>query len=671
MTLKDLGVTPAKEKQFNKKGIYTPEELVCIAPKKFLDYTKILGIVGAEGQSSVYMDILSVRQSYGSVPTIRIEGTIAGTEDKLQVTFFNQNFRYNELCRLSGKRVYVAGIITYDYQWNTYKCSAPEAFGLPKEVMNVSPVYPKIPGMAEDYFAAKLHAAWDAGVRPAEPISDRTREEFNISSLSEIFEQMHFPKSVEAAGKAELENLFYEILNFTYQVEIGNRCAAIGSPYQIASKALYNDVLDSLGFDLTEGQKDVLDKMEKQIQSGRRLNALVQGDVGSGKTAVAMLLLSEIIGKSGTAQAALMAPTTVLARQHYEDFQSIFGPLGIKVSYLGSDVKASEKKKILGYIKSGETRIVVGTHSLVSEDVIYKDLRICVVDEEQRFGVACKENLAKKGAAGIHTMYMSATPIPKTLAQAVNGSSIEVYQIIGMPAGRLPVITGVAKAKDGLSYHQRTAKFIRSQIDKGRQGYIVCPMIDANEKLEGVLSVEEVSELYSKMLEPYGVRIATLTGKDKKDEAQKTLNDFRDGKIDLLISTTVVEVGVSVKNASFIIIESAERFGLSQLHQLRGRVCRGTYQGYCVLCSEKATEDNNPRLTAMCETTDGFILSEKDLELRGPGDLVGTRQSGTNRFLNLILAYPAEFSKAQKVAAWMLDQGEPVCFGNLSEEAGE
>ena len=297
--------------------------------------------------------------------------------------------------------------------------------------------------------------------------------------------------------------------------------------------------------------------------------------------------------------------------------------------------------------------VVETAHAIISKNVTYHNLAITVADEEHKFGVAQRTALIEKAAAGVHSITMSATPIPRTLAQVIYGTAVQLYTIVTMPEGRKPVITGIATDEN------KVFRFILKETKRGHQTYVVCPMIDPSDDVEGVQSVEEVSSIYLKALGPYGVRIATLTGRNSKTETEQIISDFKDGKIDVLIATTVIEVGVNVPNATTMVVTNAERFGLSSLHQLRGRVGRSNLQSYCVLQSNDQTEKGRMRLDAMVRTTNGFEIAEEDLKIRGAGDFLGTRQSGENKYMALMLAYPEKYKYAQEIAKRILDDGKP------------
>ena len=648
MELKDFGVTPAKAKQFAARNINTPEDLAGFIPKAFKDYSKETGIQPEGSISCILVIPTKVRQSFGKTSVIYADCTVIGTNQPLRITWFNQNYRYNEITKSIGKTMFACGKVTWDIDFRVYKMSGPEVFSDPKDGMRIYPEYQKIPGMSEEYFLGKLNAVLSAGIRPNEELPERIRQQYGVLSTDEACSLLHSPGSMEEANRGLDTILMNDLSYFALSCEYQNRNLSTGSPFNIKSHKLYNRFVESLPFELTEDQVGVIKDLEGIVAANSRLNALIQGDVGCGKTAVAVALMCLFAGSDRNYQCALMAPTKVLAKQHFEDLTSMLAPLGITPVYLGSELKAAEKKDALKKISEG-AQFVVGTHSLLGKDVHFKQLVLTITDEEHRFGVSQKAELLEKGMLGVHAVTMSATPIPKSLASVMYGSAVQLENISSMPKGRLPVITGVSKGRE------RNYKFIATQVRKGHQIYIVCPMIDANEKLEGVASVQQIEAEYSKALVPYGVRIATLTGKDSKEHTEEVLLGFRKHEYDVLIATSVIEVGINVPNSTGIIIESAERFGLAQLHQLRGRVGRGSIQSYCVLCSNKDDESTNERFAAMCRTSNGFEIAEADLKLRGPGDFIGNRQSGENKYISLMLAYPDKYKTAKLIAKDILE----------------
>ncbi|MDO5389257.1 MAG: ATP-dependent DNA helicase RecG, partial [Clostridia bacterium] len=443
-------------------------------------------------------------------------------------------------------------------------------------------------------------------------------EKHNLCSREFAVRNIHFPINDDAFFKARRRLVFDELLLLQlHLLELkGNVC---GKKSSILIEDHNDDeVRNELGFKLTKAQEKVLCEIKGDFKKGFVMNRLIQGDVGSGKTAVAMIA-AYIAVKNGY-QTVLMAPTDVLANQHYKSFCSVFEKLNIKCELLTSGLKKREKDRAYDNIESGYAKIIIGTHALIQDKVRYNNIGLVITDEQHRFGVRQREMLAEKGNEP-HVLVMTATPIPRTLALILYGD-LDISIIDELPPGREKVDTFAVDH----GYYQRLYSFVRKEILKGRQTYIICPMIEENDKAELRAVISYTEELDRNIFPEF--RVACVHGKMKNNEKQEIMEDFAKGNIDILVSTTVIEVGINVPNATLMIIENAERFGLSALHQLRGRVGRGSEKSYCVLVSDTKNKTSKERLKIMCKTNDGFVISEKDLTLRGPGDFFGTRQHG-------------------------------------------
>lgn len=661
MELKSIGVTENKAKQFEKRGIFTVEDLVAYLPTGYKDFTKETGIRLTEGETSCIVVKTTKIHSYqgGRVPVVSVDASVVApnTPDDGQhicITWFGQQFMYRKLLPEIGLAFYLAGKVTWDGKYAMYKVNSPDLFEpLSQDVRRIYPTYKKVPGMSMDYLTEKMTAAMGMPDATAETLPVTVVQEYRLLSRKEALYQLHHPASMAQVQAGQDRILFDELLYFALHNEWAKRASVPVSPVMLMNTPKMQEVINSLPYKLTEDQQKVLMDMLNDAKDNRRINALLQGDVGCGKTIVAILLMVAM-AENGY-QSVLMAPTQVLARQHYDTLAPMAEKFGFKAVYLGSELTAKEKKAVKAEIASGAADFVVGTHSVIAPSVTYKKLALTITDEEHKFGVAQRTALVNKAADGVHTITMSATPIPRTLAQVIYGTGLQLYTIHTMPEGRKPVITGLASTR------QKLLNFIVREAKAGHQTYVVCPLIDPSDKLEGVKSVEEVRKEYEDALGPLGIRIATLTGKDSKATTNETIDKLKNGEIDVLIATSVVEVGVNIPTATMMVVSNAERFGLASLHQLRGRVGRSSLQSYCVLDCSRAADNgkSEKRLSAMCSTNDGFKIAQSDLAIRGAGDFLGTKQSGESKSMTLMMAFPEKYKEAQRIAEDLLDRGTP------------
>ena len=648
MQLAYIDVTEQKEKQFHSKGIDSIEDLMRYIPRRYEDYSHETGLTAGE-LNCLILDCHKVDYVNSRVPFISATCYEPKSGKYIKVTWFNQNFLYKEIKTYAGRKILLCGKVNFNHEYGNFTCANPKIFtDNIKSGMKIYPVYSKIRGMSDDYLMNKAQRAFNY-CKIEETLPGDILQKYGQTELNSAYKMLHKPASMEDVKKGSKRLAFDEILYFALEMELSSRQVSKGSQYNIKTLAAYNKVKGSLPYELTDDQATVLTDMVNTIKDGRRLSALLQGDVSCGKSIVAFLL-SIAIADSGY-QTAIMAPTQVLARQHYDELSSLLKGTGITCSfYEGTKMKAKEKKEMLSKIKNGEINIVVGTHSLLSKDMEYKDLALVITDEEHKFGVLQKQALIEKAAAGVHSLTMSATPIPRTLSQVIYGNNTSVYTIKQMPKGRQKVKSCATDNR------QATYKFIKKEILEGHQIYVVCPAIEHNEKRDNIKSVEEILKEYSRIFTEYN--IMALTGKNTKDEVSQILHDFKDGQIQILIATTVIEVGVNNPNASVIVIENAENFGLAGLHQLRGRVGRGKTQGYCILYSE---DTQNERLSTIVSTTDGFKIAEKDLKMRGTGEFIGTKQSGDDKYISIVMSSEDNrkmYLKLKEDAEKLLDSGK-------------
>ncbi len=470
---------------------------------------------------------------------------------------------------------------------------------------------------------------------------------------------LHFPSSPEDISKAHQRLYFDDMLEFAVQMQ--EKEMPTGKPVvQINTAVLTGRIISELPYQLTNDQSQVINEIYGKLSEGNKLNALIQGDVACGKTITAFLLM--FIAVENGYQSLIMAPTNVLATQHYGDLKEMGEKYGKTVVFLNSTLSTKERKVVLEQIANGEADLIVSTHSAIFQVEYYK-LGLVVIDEEHKFGVETREKIRDKTIYDIPFITMSATPIPRTLASTIYGNVTKIFTIASMPSGRKPVNT-IAHTGDGIP------DILTTELQNGRQAYVVCPLIEVAQEdslMSACKSVEETLEFYQTYYQACeNIHIEALTGKTSKEETERILQDFKDNKIQILISTTVIEVGVNNPNATVIILQNAERYGLTSMHQLRGRVRRGSYEPYCVLCCKDGRD--NERINIMCQTDNGFEIAEADLQMRKAGDLVGLKQSGANKTLDLILQYPVMYGEVKKIARQMLLEDDYIEFLQYMKE---
>ena len=511
-----------------------------------------------------------------------------------------------------------------------------------------------------EHFTATLFERLDAEI--LETLPPYLVSALNLVSLDEALRHVHYPTSAEDLRKAQFrlkfEELFYIQLNIIkYARE--RRQKYRGYVFARVGELFHTFYEKNLPFELTRAQKRVIREIRQDVGSGRQMNRLLQGDVGSGKTLVA--LMSILIALDNGFQACIMAPTEILAEQHYVTFQNLLSGMPVRVELLTGTVKGKRRQAVLDGLKDGEVRILVGTHAVLEDTVLFKSLGMVVIDEQHRFGVAQRARLWAKNSNPPHVLVMTATPIPRTLAMTLYGD-LDVSVIDELPPGRKPIQT----VHQFDNRRESLYRGLRSQLNEGRQAYVVYPLIKESEKMD-IKNLEEGYEQLCRDLPEY--KISRVHGKMKAAEKEAEMQDFISGKTQILVATTVIEVGVNVPNASVMVIENAERFGLAQLHQLRGRVGRGADQSYCILVTKyQLSADTRKRIQIMTETNDGFEIAEADLKLRGPGDLEGTQQSGVSFTLRLAnLARDGQVLQLARETAEKVLDDDPHCAASKND----
>ena len=616
------GVGPNRVKLLNKIGIFTLEDLISYYPRTYEDRSKPKTLYDCQDGEEALIEAVTL----GRLTDVRLKGK---TMQKLlindgtltaTVTWFNQSYLKNKFEKGEKYRFY--GKI--NKKFGKVEIMSP-VFDDPSKKSNtgrIIPIYPLTYSLSQN----TLRKIIENGIEEVygnleETLPKYILDEYKLIGINKATKDIHFPEEFKDFNIARNRLVFEELLSVQLALlELKNNYMDERNGISFNKDVYISDVINTLPFSLTNAQRRVLEEIEKDMEDTKPMNRLLQGDVGSGKTVVAMCAAYKAV-KSGY-QAAVMAPTAILAAQHLENFKNILNSLDIKCELLISGITKKKKEEILNRLENGEIDILIGTHALLEDNVKFKNLGLVVTDEQHRFGVKQRSKFAEKGK-NPDVLVMTATPIPRTLALILYGD-LDISIIDELPPNRKKIDT-FAVGKD---MTDRVNEFIRKQIKEGRQAYIVCPLVEENEELD-LKSVEKLYETYKKEIFPE-FNVEYIHGKLKQKEKDKIMESFKKGKIDILISTTVIEVGVDVPNSNIMVIENAESFGLAQLHQLRGRVGRGEYKSYCILKYEGKGEVVRKRMKVMCDTNDGFIISEKDLELRGSGDFFGTMQHRTS-----------------------------------------
>jgi len=639
------GVGEERAKELAALGIRTIGDLLEYFPSRYEDY-RIRDLSEIKHEERVTL----VGTVYGE-PSVRFYGkkksrlSVRLVIDKVVVTavWFNQTFVKKQLAM--GKEIIVTG------KWDKHKLQIVVSEMTEKGSLRAQkrsdlvPVYPLAGNIQLSFLRKMIERAIEKfAAHVVEILPQELVERYRLMPRAQAIAAIHFPEDVEDGKQARRRIMFEELFLFQLKMQAFRRITRENSPgvAQAIPMEQVRDFVRSLPFPLTGAQKRVVKEILDDMQANYSMNRLLQGDVGSGKTVVAAIALFAAV-KAGF-QGALMVPTEILAEQHLSSLQSLLEPLGVQIALLSGSLTGKKRKELLGALQMGLIDIVVGTHALIQEDVFFARLGLVITDEQHRFGVEQRRILRNKGLTP-DVLFMTATPIPRTLAITAFGD-MDVSVIDEMPAGRKPVETSWMKHEQFGQVLER----MRLELVKGRQAYVICPLIEESEKLD----VQNAIDVHAQLSHYFhDFKVGLMHGRLSSKEKDAVMQEFAAGEVHILVSTTVVEVGVNVPNATYMVIYDAERFGLAQLHQLRGRVGRGAEQSYCVLIADPKSEVGKERMRVMCETNDGFELSQRDLELRGPGDFFGTKQSGLPDFkvADLLSDYKALEVARQEAAA--------------------
>ena len=644
------GVGPSKAKLLAQLNIHTLRDLICHFPRGYEDRTRLIPIEKLETDvpscfRAMVMNTPKTAHVRKGLDLTRVQ--VADHTARLNLTFFNNRFAAENL--RYGQEYIFYGAVSGDFVGYSMTNPVFEALDAPPvTTRRILPIYPLTAGLTNAALMKLIRQAMAVCDPPEEVIPESVRNQYGILPADRAYTAIHDPSSMEEAELAKRRLVFEEFFIFSAGLSLmrASRAGKRTPPWGNLNLAPF---YASLPFTLTGAQTRAIGDLTADLGRGTPMNRLVQGDVGSGKTMVAAA--AAYLAANNHKQAALMAPTEILAEQHHASLARLFAPIGIRTVLLTGSMTPKTKKAVRAGIEAGEYDLIIGTHALLSDTTVFHDLGLVIADEQHRFGVAQRAKLSAKGADP-HVLVMSATPIPRTLALLMYGD-LEVSIIDELPPGRETVDTFLV----GESYRARINAFIRKQVSQGHQCYVVCPAVEENGELN-LKAATEWAEALQQTVFP-DLRVGLLHGQMKGGEKEAVMAAFSRGEADILVATTVIEVGVDVPNATLMVVEDADRFGLSQLHQLRGRVGRGKAKSYCILTSHNKNPDTLRRLKALCGTNDGFKIAEEDLKLRGPGDFFGSRQSGLPAFQVANLSMDLQTLKDAQAAsaAWIDTEG--------------
>ena len=627
MDLNNLkGIGEKTEKLFYKAGIEKVNDLLRYYPRYYDVFEEPVLIRDLECDRTQAIKGTVVREV--SIKRVRNLQVVTGylrdeRGDAIKATWFNSPYLKGKLA--IGSTFIFRGFVKENY--SNFSIEQPKIFGIAeynKKKGEMQPVYPLVSGLTNNMVQKAVKQALKL-VETEEFLPEKIRNKYGLEGLQQAIEHIHYPTDKNQLYSARKRLIFDEFFMFIYNIRnLKDKNTEIHNRHILEEPKEVTTLINDLPYELTNAQKRTWEEIKRDISSTKVMNRLIQGDVGSGKTIIAFFAL--ITAALNNGQGAMMAPTEVLARQHYDNLIELIKEHNINVNpvVLVGSMTAKEKREAYKVIESGDADIIIGTHALIQEKVNYNNLTMVVTDEQHRFGVRQREAISEKGEHP-HIMVMSATPIPRTLAIIMYGD-LDISVIDELPANRLPIANCVV----GTDYRPNAYDFMTKQIAKGRQVYVICPTIEYSEAVEGENVIEYAEKL--KRIMPVSVNIEFLHGRMKPAEKNEIMDRFANNQIQILVSTTVVEVGVNVPNATVMMVENAERFGLAQLHQLRGRVGRGKYQSYCIFINGSGKKEALERLNILCKSNDGFLIANEDLKLRGPGDFFGVRQSGDFEF---------------------------------------